>query len=87
LKEYGICIDFCREIISYVRGDVKKEHAFVKKARIRSARRNDPRQAREPILQNNPSIGQKSEHPSADCGGHEITRPVQAVLNPPHTKP
>jgi hypothetical protein len=85
LKEYGICIDFCREIISYVRGDVKKELAFVNKDRIRSARRNDPRQAREPILQNNPSAGQKPEHPSADCGDHVITRPSHSCSKPtPH---
>jgi hypothetical protein len=58
LKEYGICINFSKGSVSYVRGDVMKEHAFVNRDSVQSARSNDRGQARERILQNNPSAGQ-----------------------------
>jgi hypothetical protein len=73
LKEYGICINFSKGSISYVRDDVVIEQAFVTKARLQSVKGNDRDETREVIPQNNLS---------ADCEDPVLTRAANSYSIP-----
>jgi hypothetical protein len=52
LKEFGICIDFCKGAISYVRHGVQREHEFVTSVEMHRAIDNGCGQAKQMSLQN-----------------------------------
>jgi hypothetical protein len=82
LKEYGICINFSKGSISYVRDDVLIEQAFITKARLQSINCNDRGDTKEVILQNNPSTIQQPQTLSADCVDPVLTRAANSCFIP-----
>jgi hypothetical protein len=49
LQEFGVCIDFCKGAISYVRHGVQKEHEFVTSVELHSALDNGFGQAKAEV--------------------------------------
>jgi hypothetical protein len=67
LKEFGVCIDFYKGAISYVRHGVLKEHEFVTSVKSQSAIDNGGGQAKAAVLSKPPSTAQKPRTLLAEC--------------------
>jgi hypothetical protein len=70
MREHGMCIDFSRGLISYVKGDELKMHKFVTKVGIQSSTNSDCGEVREIILSNDPSTVQRHPTLAADCNNN-----------------
>jgi hypothetical protein len=77
LQDYGICIDFSRGVVSYVRNDIVKEQTFVTEARIRNEK-GESKQTRVEFLLKDPSTGQQPQHTPADCNDQVLSRTVHS---------
>jgi hypothetical protein len=65
LQEYGICINFSRGCLTYIRDNVEKEHALATKVRLRRDKESDTRQTEEISLQkDHPITGQSTFKPT-----------------------
>ena len=77
LKEFGIVIDFKHESINYVRGDVKREHAFVTIGTLQKVSKNV---SGEVVLSNPTSAVQRTQVLSAGCNDLHKPRAVDSCL-------
>jgi hypothetical protein len=79
LKEFGICIDFSKGAISYVRHGVQKDHEFVTSVKVHSAIDNGSGQTKA-------DISSKPHTNLVECSDLSHKEAVYDYPNPSHSK-
>jgi hypothetical protein len=86
LNKHGLCIDFSKGTISYVRGDKLKEHKFVTKVGVQSLPNDDCGEVREIVLSNTLSTVQRPQTLVADCVDRIPTKTVNSCSGTSNTQ-
>jgi hypothetical protein len=82
LIEYGIRINFNKNVISYVHNDIIREQAFLTEVRSHSEGKGSSKQTREVILPHPPPTGSRTPRYTADCEGQTLTGAVHSCSIP-----
>jgi hypothetical protein len=78
LIEYGISVNFNKNVINYIRSGSIREQAFLTEVRSHSERKSSSKQIREVIPQHPPPTGRQPPRSTADCEGQTLTGTVHS---------